>query len=59
MNQQELEELRLLLEKPIGQNFSKYRDMYVKVLGKPAPSCKCTSTQIWNELNDYYIKNKN
>jgi hypothetical protein len=54
----QLNELKTFLELPIGQNFSKYRQKYQEIFGQTASGCKCMGLRIYNEINDYYIKEK-
>jgi len=54
-----LKEVEELLKKPVGQNFHQYRDIYRKVFGREANGCKCKSLSIQNEINNWYILNKN
>jgi hypothetical protein len=59
MNEALLIELEQLLAQPVGSNFHKFRSIYTRVFNIPAPGCKCRGNQIYNELKDWYILEKN
>jgi len=54
-----LEEVRILLTKPIGPAYEEYSQMYTKITGSSWTICKCKKDKLLIWMKNWYNENKN
>jgi len=59
MDKELIQQVERLLKTGISSNYSNYIAMYEKLYGSKWRVCACKKIKLYNEINNWYILNKN